>query len=91
MAYARIQNNAVAEICNIPAGFTIEQCFHPSLVAQMVLCGDDVQAGWAYVDGSFIAPEAPTTEEPTAEAPTSEAPPTDEPASETPATDEPSA
>lgn len=86
MAYARIQNNTVAEICNIPAGFTIEQCFHPSLVAQMVFCGDAVQTGWSYVDGSFVAPEAPTTEEPTAEAPVSEAP-----TSEVPTTDEPSA
>lgn len=86
MAHARIQNNVVVEICNIPAGFTIEQCFHPSLAAQMVPCGDDVQAGWSYVDGSFVAPEAPTAEEPTAEAPTSE-----EPIAEAPATDEPSA
>ena len=58
MAYARIQNHVVVEICNPPIGFTIDQCFHPSLVAQMVPCGDDVQAGWTYIDGIFADPEA---------------------------------
>jgi hypothetical protein len=54
--YARIHNNTVVEICVPIEGFTIEQCFHPTLVDQMVPCGLDVQMGWAYADGVFTAP-----------------------------------
>lgn len=64
MAYARIQHGSVAEVCDPIAGFTIDQCFHPSLVAQMVPCGDDVQAGWAYADGVFTDPSVITPAEP---------------------------
>jgi len=58
MTYARIQNGTVTEICVPIAGFAIAQCFHPDLVAQMVPCADDVQAGWTYADGVFTDPNA---------------------------------
>ena len=56
MKYARIQNNAVVEICVPIQGFTIDQCFHPNLVDQMIPCGPEVQSGWTYVDGSLVEP-----------------------------------
>jgi hypothetical protein len=58
MKYARINEGKVAEICVPPEGFAITQCFHPDLVAQMVSCADDVQAGWTYADGVFTDPNA---------------------------------
>jgi len=59
--YARIHEGHVIEICVPIAGFTIEQCFHPTLVDQMIPCGSDVQPGWTYnkETGEFTAPEAP--------------------------------
>lgn len=57
--YARIHEGHVVEICVPIAGFTIEQCFHPTLVDQMIPCGSDVQAGWTYANGVFTAPPAP--------------------------------
>ena len=86
MAYARIQNHVVVEICNPPIGFTIDQCFHPSLVAQMVPCGDDIQAGWAYADGVFTAPAViePAPAEPAPAEPTEPAQPDVSPILDTP-------
>lgn len=78
MAYARIQNNIVAEIVKLVDGFSLQQCFHPDLVKNIVSCSEDVRAGWAYKpetgqfseDGNFpdlSTPEntdpEPTTEE----------------------------
>ena len=70
MKYARIEENTVVEIVEVIQGFTIEQCFHPDLVAKMVSCSNDVEAGWQYKpetgqfseDGNFPAlfvPEPP--------------------------------
>ena len=56
MKYARVHKGLVVEICVPIEGFTIEECFHVSLVDQMVACSDDVQPGWVYVDGIFTAP-----------------------------------
>lgn len=47
MAYARIQNDMVVEILQPVPGFTVEQCFHPSLIAMCEMVGDNVQVGWA--------------------------------------------
>lgn len=69
MKYARIQNNVVVEICTPIDGFTIEQCFHPSLVAAMTACDDSVQPGWSFVDGAFSAPVTTLPEEVVEEAP----------------------
>jgi len=56
MKYARIHEGKVAEICVPIKGFTIEQCFHVSLVDTMVPCSDEVRVGWTYADGAFTAP-----------------------------------
>ena len=54
--YARIHNGVVVEICIPIQGFTIEQCFHPTLVDKMIPCGTDVKVGWTYVDSAFVEP-----------------------------------
>jgi hypothetical protein len=62
MKTARIQNNTVAEILVPVEGFTLDQCFHPSILTQCQEIEDEVQAGWVkQKDGSFAAPE-PTPE-----------------------------
>jgi len=65
--YARIHEGVVAEICVPVEGFTIDQCFHPSLVDKMVSCGSDVQSGWTYNEetGEFTAPQEHTETTPT--------------------------
>ena len=76
MKYARIHEGYVTEICTPIEGFTIEQCFHVSLVDQMTPCGDDVQGGWAYANGVFTAPVvvAPVEPAPVKPAPAEPAP-----------------
>jgi hypothetical protein len=73
MAYARIQNNTVAEILQPVPGFTIDQCFHPSIVAMCEYVVDSVQIGWVrQEDGTFADPAATLpaeVEEPAAETP----------------------
>jgi hypothetical protein len=60
MKTARIQNNAVAEILVLVEGFTLDQCFHPNILAQCQEVEDSVQAGWVrQEDGSFAEPAAP--------------------------------
>jgi hypothetical protein len=65
MKTARIQNNKVVEILVPVAGFTIDQCFHPEILAACEQIEDDVQPTWVkQEDGSFAAPVEP---EPTPE------------------------
>jgi hypothetical protein len=61
MKYARIHEGKVVEICVPIEGFTIDQCFHPSLVDKMIKCTDEVQCEWTYADGVFSAPETTDT------------------------------
>jgi len=84
MAYARIHDDVVVEICNPVPGFSIQQCFHVDLIDKMVFCGDDVQPGWFYEPatgrfsetGEFPAIEESVVEEtPAPEEPTEETPP----------------
>ena len=86
MKYARIHEGYVTEICTPIEGFTIEQCFHVSLVDQMIPCGDEVQGGWAYADGVFTAPVAiePAPAEPAPVEPTEPAQPDASPILDTP-------
>lgn len=56
MAYARVNGTDVFEICTAIPGFTIDQCFHPDIVAQLIFCSDEVTPAWTYVDGEFVAP-----------------------------------
>lgn len=75
MAYARVNGTDVVEICTPVAGFSIDQCFHPDIVAQLVPCADNVTVEWTYVDGKFVDPNAPMVEEPAPEEPAQETPP----------------
>ena len=66
MLYARIQNGAIAELVNPPAGFTLAQSFTPAFVAQCVGVTNETpapQAGYiaTKTNGvwSFAAPPAP--------------------------------
>lgn len=57
MKTARIQNNIVVEILIPIAEFSIDQCFHPSIIATCEQVEDAVQLGWVkQEDGSFAAP-----------------------------------
>ena len=61
MKTARIQNNKVVEILVPIAGFTIDQCFHPDILATCEQVEDDVQVNWVrQEDGSFAAPPEPS-------------------------------
>lgn len=64
MKYARVNGTDVIEICTPIDGFTIDQCFHPDIVAQLIPCLDEVTPEWTYVDGEFVAPVIETPEEP---------------------------
>lgn len=64
---ARIINGIVGEILTPIDGFSIEDCFHPQLIAMCVDVADEVQVGWVQQeDGSFAAPVvvAPVEEAP---------------------------
>jgi hypothetical protein len=77
MAYARIQDNTVVEIVKPVNGFSLQQCFHPDLLKNVISCPDEVQAGWAYkpetgqfsADGIFPDLPTPETTEPAPEEP----------------------
>jgi hypothetical protein len=64
MKYARISsNNTAIETFTPPTGFSLADCFHPSIASQFVEVSDEVEANWIkQSDGSFIAPSnsAPT-------------------------------
>ena len=63
MRYGRIENNAVIEVVTPIAGFMIEDCFAPAIVATLCPITDDVQIGWVkQEDGSFAAPVEPAPE-----------------------------
>ncbi len=56
--YARIQNSTVVEVFVPHNGFTIEECFHPDVVAQFTEVPDDVTVGSTVDDAGHwtIAP-----------------------------------
>ena len=73
---ARIIDGKIAEIFTPVSGFSVEECFHPSVLGQSFDVADDVQVGWVQQeDGSFAAPVVVTLAETPAETPT-EAPST---------------
>lgn len=60
MKYARIQNNTVLEILELVQGFTLEQSFHPSIIAMCEMVDDSVQPSWVREEGgAFVAPALP--------------------------------
>ena len=59
----RLVNQTVVEILNAVPGFSVEQCFHPDIIAASVEAPDDVETGWLYgEDGTFTPPELPVAE-----------------------------
>ncbi len=59
---ARLFDGKIVEILNPVAGFSIEECFHSSILSQCVDVADDAQVG-----DDYVAPIAPVVGE-TAEA-----------------------
>jgi hypothetical protein len=59
----RLVNQTVVEILNAVPGFSVEQCYHPTIIAASVDAPDDVEHGWVYnEDGTFSPPETPVAE-----------------------------
>lgn len=56
---ARIQNGVVVEILEALPGFALEDCFHPSILAQCV-DAENLKVGDAY---SPPAPQTPSAEQ----------------------------
>lgn len=60
--YARIVDNIVWEVFIPQDGVNISDCFTPELVAEFIECPSDVEQGWDYKNGEFIAPVVPPNE-----------------------------
>lgn len=54
MQYAYTQNNIVTHVLRVPP----ENIYGPEVAAQYTPCGDDVQVGWLWQGGEFVAPHA---------------------------------
>jgi hypothetical protein len=54
---ARITDGVVGDVIVPIDGFTIEECFHPDVLAQYVTVSGDVQPGWVLTGDGFAAPE----------------------------------
>lgn len=52
MHYALTQNNIVTHILRVPP----ENIFPPAVASQYVPCTEDVQVGWLWQSGEFVAP-----------------------------------
>lgn len=73
---ARITDGIVGDVIVPLEGFTIEECFHPDLLAQYVAVDDDVQPGWIVTEDGIVAPEPEPEEEAPAEEVPADTPPT---------------
>lgn len=85
---ARITDGVVGDVIVPIEGFSIEECFHPDVLAQYTTVADDVQPGWIVTEEGFVDPNAPepAPEPEPEEAPAEEAPVEEEaPAEEEPA------
>lgn len=92
---ARIIDGRVDEIIVPVEGFTIEECFHPDVLAQYTPVPDAAQPGWVLTEDGVVDPNAPEPEPepevpaeeevPVEEAPVEEAPAEEAPAEEAPA------
>jgi hypothetical protein len=71
MKMARITDGVVGDVIVPIDGFTIEECFHPDVLALYVTVADEVQPGWIVTEDGIVDPDAP---EPEPEAPAEEAP-----------------
>jgi hypothetical protein len=78
MKMARITDGVVGDVIVPLEGFTIEECFHPDVLALYVTVADEVQPGWIVTEDGIVDPDAPEPEAepeaPAEEAPAEEAP-----------------
>jgi len=78
MKMARIIDGVVNTVIVPIDGFTIEECFHPDVLALYAPVADDVQPGWIVTEDGIVDPDAPEPEAepeaPAEEAPAEEAP-----------------
>jgi hypothetical protein len=59
---ARISNKTIVEILMAVDGHAIEDCFHPSILAQCIPVPDGAEVGWTQQeDGSWVAPTTTDT------------------------------
>ena len=72
--FARIIDGVVSDFIAPLEGFTIEQCFHPDILAMYIQVDDEVQAGWVVTEDGIVDPNPPE-EVPAEEAPAEETPP----------------
>jgi hypothetical protein len=79
MKMARITDGVVDTVIVPIDGFSIEECFHPDVLAQYVTVSGDVQPGWIVTENGIVDPDAPDAEEAAVE---EEAPAEEEPAAE---------
>lgn len=71
---ARIIDGVISDVI-VPLGnFTIEECFHPDLLAQYIAVDGDVQPGWIITEDGIVAPEPEPEPEPEEEVPAEEVP-----------------
>lgn len=59
---ARITDGVVGDVIVPLEGFTIEECFHPDVLAQYVTVSGDVQPGWIVTEEGIVDPNAPEPE-----------------------------
>jgi len=63
MKFARIEDDRVVEILDLPEGTDLETAFHPDIAASLRPCGDDVGEEWLFDGDDFIAPAIPSPDE----------------------------
>lgn len=56
MKYARIANDIVAEVVELPDDMVVDDLFHPDIAKTMFEAPADVDQGWSYIDGEFAPP-----------------------------------
>lgn len=81
----RLVNRTVAEILNAVPGFTVEQCFHPDIIAASVVAPIAVEPGWVIEeDGTIKDAEGAVQYTPPEPEPQPEPEPEAQPDTETP-------
>ena len=54
MKTARLINNAINEFLQPVPGFSVDQCFHPDILAQCISAPQEAEIGWVWQgDGTF--------------------------------------
>lgn len=54
--FARLQDNAVVELIEVPSDQDISALFHPEFVATCKPCASTVEVGWLWSGKKFVAP-----------------------------------